>query len=272
MRLYPLTVSLLLVPCLHPLLAAEPALEQPAQTPKTPAYRSWQEGQKALEGEQFDQAIGQFQLSLRLDPGFVQAHLSLAAAYLALGEDNRALPHLERYVRARPHHLTVRAHFAELLFRVDRIAEARNQFEQFVVDIQDQPRLAEEHLVHSHLRLMEIAEKQGDDYSRHLHRGIGLYHLARYGGKQRDREAARLTESLLCKAAAELTLAQRQCPDAARPCWYLHAVWVLLGQQQPARRWLRRLEDNLAPDDLTPVERRDLQLAWYRLEQDNCRK
>ena len=52
----------------------------------SPADKAWQAGQKAMEEDRLDEAIGQFHLALRLDAGFSQAHLSLAAAHLALDE------------------------------------------------------------------------------------------------------------------------------------------------------------------------------------------
>jgi Tfp pilus assembly protein PilF len=251
-------------------LSSTPAADPPAaaEITQTPAQQSWQLGQLAMEKEEFHQAIGQFQLSLRLDADFVPAHLSLAATYLALGEDDKALPHLARYLQARPEHLSVRAHYAELLFRLDRPADARGHFERCVVQAQQHARLEDEHLVHCHTRLMEIAERLGDDYAAHLNRGIGLYHLARQRGSLSDESAQEVAEGLLCKAAAELTVARLHQPDAARPCWYLHEVWSKLAQQQPAQRWLREAEACVSPLDLTPIERRNLQLAWKRTEDE----
>jgi hypothetical protein len=48
-----------------------------AGEPASPAWRAWQLGQQALERDQPEQAIGQFQLSLCLDPKLAQNHLSL---------------------------------------------------------------------------------------------------------------------------------------------------------------------------------------------------
>jgi tetratricopeptide (TPR) repeat protein len=247
------------------LRAEDPSV--PAENDRSPAYRAWQVGQLAMEKEDFDRAIGQFQLSLRLDPQFSPSRLSLAAAYLALGEDRQALPQLEHYIRARPEHLSVRAHYAELLLRLDRPADARGHFERCVADAQ-QAQKEDQHLVHCHTRLMEIAERLGDDYSAHLNRGIGLYHLARQRSSLEDDSAGEVAESLLCKAAAELTLARLQQPDAVRPCWYLHEVWSRLAQRQPAQRWLRSADSCVTVADLTPVERRNLRLACEKDEDE----
>src|SRR5262245_33037062 len=71
----------------------------------TPAEKAYQLGQAALDRDRFDEAIGQFQFSLRLDPRAVQNHIGLAAAYFALGQDQQALPHLEAYLAACPDHV-----------------------------------------------------------------------------------------------------------------------------------------------------------------------
>jgi hypothetical protein len=245
--------------------ARTPLLAGEAISANAPAVRAFYLGKQALEKDRPDQAIGQFQLSLRLDPSLVQNHLSLAAAYLARGQDAQAAPHLARYVAARPDHHLVRAHFAELLLRLDHLDEARTHFERFSADVQDHPDLAGEHLVHCHSRLMEIAQAEGNDYAEHLHRGIGLYLLAcqRAGLPEADLELT--VEGLLFKAAAELTLARHERSDEARPCWYLYQVWSRLAQRQPATRWLRAAEAAAPFSALTPAERRQLQLACHRL-------
>jgi Flp pilus assembly protein TadD len=94
-----------------------------------------------------------------------------------------------------------------------------------------------------------LAEEAGDRYEEHVHRGIGLLLIA----GQDDVGA----EALLCKAAGELTLAARERAWEARPHWYLHLTWQKLGQSQPAERHLRRAAE-LAPSDLSPLERREL--------------
>ena len=63
----------------------------------------------------------------------------------------------------------------------------------------------------------------------------------------------------------------RICRDA-RPCWYLHAVWSDLGQRQPADRWLRAALERPGPEELTPAERRELNLAGGLLRDDRWRK
>src|SRR4029078_3609020 len=86
--------------------------------------------------------------------------------------------HLARYLEAQPDHLVVRTHYAELLLRLARPQEAQAQYERFVEDVQSKDELADQHLVHCHSRLMEIAQARSDAYGERLHRGIGLYLLA----------------------------------------------------------------------------------------------
>ncbi len=244
------------------------ALLLPAQAtqPAAPStgLPAWQKGQQALLEGQTEQAIASFRLSLAQDPELVRNYLSLAAAYLALGQDELAAEQLERYLRTQPDHCVVRGQYAELLLRLDRTEAARAQFERFDADLQDHDALARQHLVHCHSRLLDIAQAEEDEYAMHLHRGIGLYWLARRRGELSDADAEPSSEGLLCQAASELTLARRRRPDEARPCWYLHEVWACLGQDQPARRWLRAAESAAPFSYLTPAEHRSLYLACRR--------
>jgi tetratricopeptide (TPR) repeat protein len=241
-------------------------------TPTTPAQLLWQRGQDLMLDGAPDQAITCYRQSLKLEPKLTQNHLSLAAAFLARGEDEKAAESLARYVDLQPDHLMARAHYAELLLRLNRPEPARVQFERFIADIQDRAELAEEHLVHCHSRLMEIAEAAEDDYAAHLHRGIGLYFLARARAQVGDADQARHAESLLCKAAGELALARQCRPDEARPCWYLFEVWSHLALRQPATRSLQAAEAAAAFTYLTPAEQRSLQLAWRQWQGERQHK
>jgi tetratricopeptide (TPR) repeat protein len=241
--------------------ASAPGGSDSAPTAVTPALKAWQQGQIALDRDRFEEAIGHFRSSLRLDPSLVQNHLSIAAAHLALGQQQQSLPHLAAYLEARPQHFLIRWHYAEVLMNTDRPGEALAQLDRFVEAAQDHPRIAEEHLVACHTRMMELAERQGDDYREHLHRGIGLYLLAQKRGEMNDASSRRVVEELLCKAAAELVLARMRRPGRARPCWYLYGVWTSLAQRQPAMRWLRTAEQCGPMNDLTPAEQRELYLA-----------
>ncbi len=239
------------------------ALAPAAETADAGAARQlWAQGQEAMRQGQADRAIRCYEQSLAADPHLARGHLSLAAAYLEKGETAAAEPHLARYVAANPEHHVVRAHYAELLLRLHKAPEARDQFERFIADVQDIPELASKHLIHCHSRLMEIAEDEGDDYAEHLHRGIGLFLLARERaalGETDDDEPS--VEGVLCKAAGELSLARLRRREEARPSWYLHEVWTSLDQRRPAERHLREADLAAPFSYLTPAEKRDLSLA-----------
>jgi tetratricopeptide (TPR) repeat protein len=228
-----------------------------------PALRLWEQGQEAMLRGDTDEAIGLYQQSLKLEPNLARNYLSLAAAHLEKGDDGQAAPNLARYLQLEPTHLVVRAHYAELLFRLGQ-AEARAQFEHFIVAVQDHDALARQHLVHCHSRLMEIAQSASDEYGEHLNRGIGLYLLAGERSRPPTSGTRLAVEGLLCQAAGELTLAHLQRPDEARPNWYLHLVWTRLAQQQPAARCLRAADEAAPFTYLTPSEQRGLELAWGR--------
>jgi tetratricopeptide (TPR) repeat protein len=233
-----------------------------AQEPVPEARQLWILGQDAMRRGKPDDAVRFYEQSLAADAGQKRTHLSLAAAYVQRGDEPAAAKHLAEYLAAFPEHHVVRAHFAELLLRLHRVREARAQFERFVADVQDDADLAAKHLIHCHSRLMEIAEDDGDEYAEHLHRGIGLYLLGCERSGLPDPDDGEMSvESVLCKAAGELTMAHLARRDEARPCWYLYAVWSRLGQRQPALRHLREADAAAPFSYLTPAETRDLELA-----------
>jgi hypothetical protein len=240
----------------------DPSLPVPEEVPAlSPARRLWEQGQQEMRQGHPDKAIACYRQSLALDPQFSQAHLSLAAAHLETGDGPSACPHLRSYLDARPDQVLVRGHYAELLFRLHRVGKARDEFNRYIADAQDAGGQAEQNLLHSHSRLMEIAEQEEDEYAEHLHRGVGLLLLARARAALSDEERDPERESLLCKAAGELTLAREERPEAARPCWYLYQVWSALAQRHPANRWLRAAQAAAAFSDLTPAEARSLQMV-----------
>ncbi len=246
-------------------LAAAPA---PKSSPDGEARRLWDKGQRAILAGDADGAIAAYRESLRLDPHLSRNHLSLAAAYLEKGQDAAAAEQMYDYLRLQPEHVVVRLHLAELMLRLGRQAKARDEFERFIAEAQTRPELAAEHLVHCHSQLMEMAVREGDEYGEHLHRGVGLYLLAKQRQTLPDPDGELSTEALLCKAAGELALAFRARPDEARPCWYLASVWTELGQRGPATRWLRSAEAAAPFSSLTPCEREGLRLGCLRLEAD----
>jgi hypothetical protein len=187
--------------------------------------------------------------------------LRLATEAVEAGDDAAAVPHLVRYLGEHPEHVLVRVFLADALWRLDRADEAADQFERCVAEGQDNLGVPRHQLIHCHSRLMEIARSGNDEYGEHLHRGIGLYWLARIQSNRDDTRDEGVTEGLLCKAAGELTLAYHERPDEARPNWYLYQVWTRLAHQQPARKHLRVARAASEYSTLTPGERREMALT-----------
>jgi hypothetical protein len=224
----------------------------------------WEQGQEAMRQGHPDQAVACYEQSLAADPGLARNHLSLAATYLDQGDQERACPELELYLQACPGHLIVRAHYAELLLRLRRDREADAEFRRFAAEAQEKGNELAKQLIHCHSRLMELAEAAEDGYGEHLHRGIGLFLLARDQEARPDPDQRLCPESLLCRAAAELTLARAERPDEAQPCWYLYEVWSCLSQSRAALRCLREADEAAPFSYLTPTEQGRLALACRR--------
>lgn len=225
------------------------------------AHPFWEKGQQAMGAGRVDEAIGWYQEELRQQHPASRSYLSLAAAYVAKGEEAAATLTLAHFVEANPDQRNARFYYAELLRRTGKLSEAQYQFERTVAHLQDEATSEYAQLVHCHGRLMEIAENLEDDYQVHLHRGIGLYWLA-LGSQAAASEHAELTpEGLLCKAAGELCLARELRPHEARPAWYLYSIWHNLAQTPLARRWLGDAREAAPFSYLTPGEQRGLQMA-----------
>jgi tetratricopeptide (TPR) repeat protein len=202
---------------------------------------------------------------LGTDPGQPN-HLTRAAACIEKGDDHGACAHLGLYLQMHPEHRNARFYYGELLLKLRRTAEARDQFERAIRQEQEQPEPDLKHLVHCHTRLLEIGDSLRDAYLTRLHRGIALVLLARRSATLAGAPGTPSIEALLCKAAAELKRAQALRPADAQPYWYLHIVWRQLGQHEAARRCLAAAQRRAAGADLTPIEQRDLHLACLRLD------
>jgi tetratricopeptide (TPR) repeat protein len=237
-----------------------------------PAVKLWEQGQQAMADGHADQAVAFYEQSLAADPTFTRNHLSLAAAYLECGKDAEACVYLGKYVAAYPEQLTIRTHYAELLLRLHRFREGGVEYERVIAAMQDKGDEELRNLIHGHTRLMELAETEDDDYARHLHRGIGLYLLARESAAVPEGHGTLPVEGLLCKAAGELTMARSLKPAEARPHWYLYAVWEQLAQKQPAVRSLRDAGAAAPFTYLTPAEQRSLQLACRGQNDDRVQR
>jgi hypothetical protein len=234
---------------------------QSAEEQKSPGWDLWKQGQQALQKGDSNKAIALFEESLSSDSKLVRNYLSLAAAWLDRNDDVKASLYLALYVAAHPEHLGVRFQYIELLERQKRSAEVKMELDSLICDIQEMDTVPEDQLIHCHSKLMQMGEATENEYEEHLHRGIGLYLLSRQRDMLGKDPETLCSEGLLCKAAAELTLASRIRADEARPQLYLHAVWSRLLQSQPAGKSLRAAEDAAPFSYLTPAEHRRLQLA-----------
>jgi len=201
------------------------------------------------------------------DPSPLAAkHLIEAVACLEEGREAQAIVHLRNYLAHRPRQILLRAELAELLFRQKELEESRLQFERFISQAQEDDQDHFRYLIHSHSRLVEIAEQQNNHYHEYLNRGIGLYLLACRSAEEIDDPARPelSAEALFCRAAAQLQMARGESPQSARPHWYLYQVWRRLGQTAAADRSLKAADACQLFSPLTPCERRKLQLAWLQ--------
>jgi tetratricopeptide (TPR) repeat protein len=208
-----------------------------------------------------EKAVERYQQSIAGDPRESRPHLSMAAALIAKGDDESAQTHLAEYVDANPEELSHRLQHADLLLRLKRMREASAEFERVAADAQNCCESIDHLLIHCQTRLMEIAEIENDEYGLHLHRGMGIYFIARRRACLGEDQGKMCPESILCQAAGELALARLERPQEARPCWYLYEVWTLLDQPRPASHNLRDADANAPFSYLTSVEKNGLNLA-----------
>jgi tetratricopeptide (TPR) repeat protein len=221
----------------------------------------WDKGQQAMRAGNPDEAIALYQEELARVRPDTRCYLSLAAALVAKGDDESAGLALAHFVEANPDHRQARLYLAELLRRSRKIDEAQCQFERAGADLQQDAKRDCARLSHCHGRLMELAERQDDAYLVHLHRGIGLYWLSQGSLATAAADGTLAPEGLLCKAAAELSLARTLRPGEARPSWYLYCVWRELAQSQMSKVCLRAAREAAHFTSLTPAELQSLQLA-----------
>jgi hypothetical protein len=230
---------------------------------RTEAARLWSEGEQVLQAAKANPPAPIEEKTLALNTA-AENHLTQAASQLEKGDEAGACAHLAEYLTVHPEHTAVRVHFAELLLRQRRTEAAREQFELFEVQSQEQHGIPLNQRIRCESRLAKIAEQEEDEYQERLHRGIGLFLLACDQLATRNPDAELSTESVLCRAANELREAHQLKPGEARPSWYLYQVWASLGQRQQALRRLKAADRASTFTYLSPTEHRDLQLACAR--------
>src|SRR5262249_35150847 len=137
----------------------------------------------------------------------------------------RACALLRIYAERHPESKHARAFIAEVLAKLGNSSEAAVEFEKAVERLQGDKKIDLALLVHCHGRLLDLADAASDEYQIHLNRGLGLYWLAQQDRRTDEPGEAPPTESILCKAALELTLAHSLAPSEAQPAWYLYLCW-----------------------------------------------
>jgi len=217
-------------------------------------------GQEAMRAGEPDLAIAYYREGIAQKEPEPRNYLSIAAAYIAKGDEVEASLALAHFVEENPEHRNARFYYAELMRRLGKNRESQSQFERTIADLQQEPKCDFSQLAHCHGRLLELAESQEDEYQIHLQRGIGLYCLAQCNVPGAEEKTELSCEGLLCKAAGELSLAHALRPQEARPSWYLYSVWRRLAQDLQAQGYLREAQEAAPFSLLTPAELRSLQL------------
>jgi tetratricopeptide (TPR) repeat protein len=196
--------------------------------------------------------------AIRLPTNSDDPLLPQASQALERGDHAQACELLRSYAERHPESKHARAFYAEVLAKLGKGAEASVEFEKAIARLQAEKTIDLALIVHCHGRLIDLADEDADEFHVHLHRGLGLYWLAqqkRHGDEPPD---APTTESILCKAALELTTAHAIVPGESRPTWYLYLIWRQLGQTAAAQRWLRETQITSPYSYLTPHEQSDL--------------
>jgi len=76
----------------------------------------------------YDAALGCYEKAVRADSGYAQAVMSLGYAYSTLGNQQKGVEMMQRYIRLAPEAADPRASFADLLVRAGRYDEALEQY------------------------------------------------------------------------------------------------------------------------------------------------
>jgi len=189
-------------------------------------------------------------------PDFEIDHLRAAALLVDRGELAPAIPHLQAHLKQHPDAPMIRAYLAELLLKTGHNAEAKIHYERFIRDAAEQDGLSQQHLVHAHTKLMELAADADDEFGEYLHRGIALLLLA-----SQSTETESLNEQTLHKAAVALKAAIRINADDPRPLLPLHVVQSKMDQPGAARQTLTKLRATLHDPVWSPSERERIRTA-----------
>ena len=238
------TPSALVTPALSAKVGEEPVASPPRPAASPPST-----------------STGKEQEALGPPPESEDDPLTLAAESLGRGDQATAAIHLETYVRQHPDQLMFRAQLAELLLRLDRLAESKAQFERFILAAQEATGPPKAHLTHCHTRLMEIAQRSDDAFAEAFHRGVGLLLLVNGPDRVAASREDELQEEILCQAILALVEAKNLRPTDPRTHFYLGEAYACGGNRRAANVALATARNLATPGRLTPTEQLQLGLA-----------
>jgi tetratricopeptide (TPR) repeat protein len=95
-----------------------------------------------LSAGRFEEAIGHYEQALRIDPDDAQAHYNLGTALVKLGQPGQAIGHFEQALRIEPNNAEAHVILGSMLFDQGKIPEAIEHWEQA---LQIKPTFAKAH-------------------------------------------------------------------------------------------------------------------------------
>jgi superkiller protein 3 len=80
--------------------------------------------------KEYDEALEMYQTAMEMDAGYPLAVMSLGYLYSTIGEQDKAIKYMQRYIRLVPESADPRASYGDLLVRVGRYDEALEQYQK----------------------------------------------------------------------------------------------------------------------------------------------
>ncbi len=85
------------------------------------------------QSKNFDAAIRSYQRAVQADTGYALAVMTLGYAYSNIGDQDKAITQMQRYIQLAPKEPDPRASYADILLRAGRFDEALEQYRQSLV-------------------------------------------------------------------------------------------------------------------------------------------